>query len=100
MNNPQYSQRKWAVATEVARKYRRGIKQNFALEYATYLFGTGAEKFNWEGRMISDFAEIVLSVPGKIRTEVYARINAIRDDSPPKPKLPRKIKRSILLFES
>ena len=68
---------KWDAATEYAKTLRDPIKKAFALEYACYKFGTGAEKFNWQGKLITDFAEIVLQVPNRIRKEVYKKINAI-----------------------
>lgn len=73
----QRRQRNWAIAQDYAKTLRDPVKKAFAFEYAAYLFGTGAEKFRWNGKTLESWDQVWTQVPDRIRKPVYKAINAI-----------------------
>lgn len=69
--------RLWAAANDYARTLRDPIKKAFAIEYATYKYGTGNEKFRWNGEIVSDWTGVWFQVPDRIRKQVYKAIDEI-----------------------
>lgn len=75
----QNRRRCWAIAQDYARTLRDPVKKAFAFEYATFKFGTGNEKFRWNGKQITDWAEVCLQpdLPRETRKAVYKAIDKI-----------------------